>query len=127
MLKEPIRILFVCLQGKIRSRTAAELVNLEYPGYEGRYGGTDKNALNPVTVIDLYWADVVVVMKDDIRRALQKKFPSMRNNRKYKGPSVPLRTWDIWDVYNHNEGNLVNKLREYMNGLTVQSGIQNAR
>jgi len=118
MPKPRIRILFVCLRGKIRSRTAAELVNSEYPEYEARHGGTDKTALQPITTIDLYWADVVVVMKDDIKRALRKKFPSMRGK-----PMVPLRCWDIFDVYSYNQDTLVDNLRQYMNGLSVQKDI----
>jgi predicted protein tyrosine phosphatase len=116
-LHKPVRILFVCLQGKIRSRTAAEVVNLEYPGYEARYGGTDKDALNPVTFIDLYWADIVVCVKMDVQRALQKRFPSMRNNRKYKGPSIPIRRWDIFDIFEYNQDILVNLIRQWMNGF----------
>lgn len=56
-----MKILFVCSQGVIRSRTAEVLSLLG--GLDSRSCGTDPDAINPVSNSQLLWADQIVCME----------------------------------------------------------------
>jgi predicted protein tyrosine phosphatase len=104
------RILFICDQGRIRSRTAADVVNSEFPQFEARYAGTDKDAYTPVSAVSLYWADIIIVMKPRQKNRLAKQFPSFRR----ESPRVPIICWHINDLYEYGDERLKVLVREGM-------------
>lgn len=65
------KVLFVCLEARLRSRTAAD----HFAGkYDTRRAGIGCDALIAVTQELVDWADVIVCMKIKQRKKLQKKF-----------------------------------------------------
>ncbi|MDD9954491.1 MAG: phosphotyrosine protein phosphatase [Candidatus Woesearchaeota archaeon] len=90
-----MHILFVCNQGKHRSRTAAELFGGSYKGiYE-----------NLVTKEDMQRADLVVVMEEHQRKALAEMFPSLYLQKR-------IISFEIPDIYSYNQPVLVDLLKE---------------
>ncbi len=70
------RILFVCNQARIRSRTAAELY-AGNPDLETRYAGVDPMADRKLGREDLLWADRVFVFEKRQRNIIHKGFPDL--------------------------------------------------
>ena len=66
-----MKVLFICNQGRHRSRTAAELFAKEFAT---KYAGLFSEE-RPVTLELLDWADFIVVMEDEQRLELSKRFP----------------------------------------------------
>ena len=69
-----MNLLFVCSKNQWRSPTA-ERVFRGYPGVSTRSAGTASSARHQVTVADLQWADVVVVMEQKHLTRLRADFP----------------------------------------------------
>ena len=67
------RLLFVCSQNKLRSRTA-EAVYSGYPGIEVDSAGLNHDAVVPVSPEQIEWADLILVMEKSHRNRLSKKF-----------------------------------------------------
>ena len=88
--------LFVCNQGKYRSRTAVEL-------FRGKFAGlfSDENKLNKE---DLEWADIVYVFEERHRSEINKLFPKEYLKKK-------ILNLDIPDVYGFMDEELVGVLR----------------
>ena len=70
------RILFVCNQGRIRSRTAAELYAAN-PDLETRCAGVDPMADRKLSRDDLLWADRVFVFEKRQRNIIHKNYPDL--------------------------------------------------
>jgi predicted protein tyrosine phosphatase len=70
----PRRVLFVCEFNRRRSATA-ERVFAKRTDLEVRSAGTSADALARVNAHMLTWADVVFVMEDEQREALEQMFP----------------------------------------------------
>ena len=68
------RVLFVCHYNRRRSATA-ERVFAKRPDLEVRSAGTSDDALARVNRHMLTWADVIFVMDDAQRTALERMFP----------------------------------------------------
>ena len=85
--------LFVCNQGKYRSRTAATL-------FGGRFAGVFVNLKKE----DLDWADIVYVFEEDQRSEIASRFPREYLNKK-------ILNLEIEDVYGFMDEKLVKKLR----------------
>jgi len=93
-----MRILFLCNQGKHRSRTAAELFSKAFETqYAGLYG-------NEVTAQQLAWADLILVMEDHQRTELSKRFPKLYGQKR-------ILCLDIPDVYGYNQPELKDRLK----------------
>ena len=92
-----MKILFVCNAGVNRSRTAAELWKNTHPKDEVKYAGIiniDKPDL-------FFWADKIVCFEERIRkRILELVFD---DNKVY----LKLEVWNIPDVYNYMDKELV--------------------
>ena len=68
------RVLFICSRNRWRSPTA-ERIYRGKAGLEVRSAGTSRAAVHPVTVADVAWADVIVMMEDKHKRRLTADFP----------------------------------------------------
>ena len=101
---KPMRLLFICNQGRHRSRTAAELLREEH---ETRYRGVYDN---PLTEDDLVWADVVLVMETHQRTVIARQFPTQYLRSR-------ILVLDVPDVYSYGQPELVKMLQQRLNGL----------
>lgn len=93
-----LKILFVCTQGRHRSRTAAECVGTRLANVETRYAGVSADADVPITAEDVAWADVIVCMEQAHRSRLR---------RRWSGLSRKIQVWNIPDEYERGEPALV--------------------
>jgi predicted protein tyrosine phosphatase len=93
-----LKILFVCTQGRHRSRTAAEHIRACLPGVETRYAGVSADADVPVSVEDVTWADTIICMEQAHRSRLRQR---------WSGLSRKIRVWGIPDEYQRGEPALV--------------------
>ena len=92
--------LFVCNQGKYRSRTAASL-------FGGRFAGVFVNLKKE----DLAWADIVYVMEESQRSEIGKLFPQEYLKNRILNVEVP-------DIYGYMDEELVDVLRgKLKNGI----------
>ena len=71
--RDPLRVLFVCGQNRLRSPTA-EQVFAEWPNIEVSSAGLKHDADNPVTPELLAWAQLVFVMERAHRTKLSRHF-----------------------------------------------------
>jgi predicted protein tyrosine phosphatase len=69
------RVLFVCRLNQSRSATAERLF-CKLPDLDVRSAGTSGDAMVRVNRRMLEWADLVFIMDDHQRRALERMFPS---------------------------------------------------
>jgi predicted protein tyrosine phosphatase len=101
---DPIRTLFLCQYNQRRSATA-ERVFAKDPGLDVRSAGTSDEALVRVNQRMLEWADVVFVMEDRQRSALDRMFPGH--------PALErVVCLDIQDNYHFLDPELVTLLRD---------------
>jgi len=100
-----MNILFVCNQNQNRSKTAADIFKDQYKTKSaGLYNQ------RPVTQKQIEWADTVIVMEDEQRTELSKRFPKYYLQKR-------ILSLDIPDVYKYNQPELVNKLQSKLKGL----------
>ena len=85
--------LFVCNQGKYRSRTAASL-------FGGKYAGVFVNLKKE----DLEWADVVYVFEERQRSEIGRKFLTQYLKKRILNLEIP-------DIYGYMDRKLVDVLR----------------
>jgi len=107
--REPIRVLFVCSRNQWRSPTA-ERVWRRHPRVEARSAGTSPNARHPVSIEDVRWADVIVVMEEKHRARLLTEFRRPMDGK-------PVHVLDIPDDYRFMDPELVEELREVVAAL----------
>jgi predicted protein tyrosine phosphatase len=93
-----MRVLFVCNQGRHRSRTAAKL-------FADRFETRAAGVFSSLTVEDLSWAELVVVMEDAQRSEIAKNFP-----REYLRKRIV--SLDVPDIYSFDQPELCAVLRE---------------
>ena len=97
--------LFICNQGKNRSRTAAEV-------FSGRFT-TDSAGLysdTPVTETQLDQADLIIVMEERHRTEIAERFPTLYLQKRILVLGIP-------DVYCYGQPGLVQLLKVRMSGL----------
>ena len=92
-----MKILFVCNQGKHRSRTSAELWKQKHPNDEVKHIGIFIEA-NPKNWFD--WADKIYVMEDYQYNKLLEIDDSMRTFGK-------ITILDVEDIYNYYDSKLI--------------------
>ncbi len=97
---EGMNVLFVCNQGRHRSKTAEEIFK---DRFQTRSAGLYNEA--PVTEADLAWADVVCVMEGFQRAELAKRFPRLYLQKR-------ILCLDIPDVYLRGDPELVSLLKK---------------
>lgn len=100
-----MKILFICNQGRNRSRTAAELFASDFKAQSaGLYNDS------PVTGQQLVWADLIIVMEDTQRIEIAKSFPAIYLQKR-------ILTLGIPDIYSYRQPELVQLLRAKMSEL----------
>lgn len=101
---EPIHVLFVCSRNQWRSPTA-EAVFRKLDGVSARSAGTSRNARKTISVADIRWADLILVMEDKHRARLRAQF---RDEVRYK----TVHSLDIPDLYRFMDPELIEILEE---------------
>jgi predicted protein tyrosine phosphatase len=100
-----MNVLFICNQNQNRSRTAEELFKDKFPTKSaGLYNE------KPVTEDQLFWADLVVVMEDEQRTELSRRFPQQYLQKR-------ILSLDIPDIYGYNQPELISALKSKVEGL----------
>jgi predicted protein tyrosine phosphatase len=110
---EPLRVLFVCSRNQWRSPTA-EQVWKKHPGLSVRSAGVSKSARRRLTVADLRWADLILVMEDKHKSRIKAEH---RDEVRYKA----LHVLDIPDDYTFMDPDLIEVLK-----VKVEPLIRNA-
>lgn len=100
-----MRLLFICNQNENRSKTAEELFSSQF---ETNSAGLYNE--KPVNEQQLSWADVIVVMEEEQRKELAKRFPKQYLKKQ-------ILSLDIPDVYFYNQPELIEVLKEKMSKL----------
>jgi len=94
-----MRVLFICNQNIHRSRTAEEL-------FKNRFETLSAGLYNehPVTEKQISWADTIVVMEEEQRMELVKRFPNLMMSKR-------LICFDVPDAYSYQQPELVELLK----------------
>jgi len=100
---EPVKVLFVCSKNQWRSPTG-ETVFARLDGVAARSAGTASNARRKISVADIRWADLILVMEDKHKSRIRADF---RQEVAYK----PVHVLDIPDDYKYMDEELVELLR----------------
>ena len=100
---EPIKVLFVCSKNQWRSPTG-EAVFRKDAGLAVRSAGTARSAKRKLSVADIRWADVILVMEDKHKSRIRAEF---RDEVRYK----TLHVLDIPDEYRFMDDDLVELIR----------------
>ena len=100
-----MKVLFICNQNENRSKTAEEL-------FKGRFETKSAGLYNerPVSEKQLSWADIVVVMEDEQRTEISKRFPKLYMQKK-------ILSLDIPDSYYRNQPELIKTLKSKIGEL----------
>ena len=98
-----MKILFICNQNLNRSKTAENI-------FKGKFKTKSAGLYNekPVTAKQLSWADTVIVMDEEQRREVAKRFPKQYMQKR-------ILSLDIPDVFHYNQPELVNILKSKVN------------
>lgn len=99
----PLHVLFICSRNQWRSPTA-ERVWKSHAGLEVRSAGLSKAARRRVTLADVRWADIILVMEEKHRSRLKATF---RDEVRYKA----LHVLDVPDDYQFMDPELVALLK----------------
>ena len=97
-------VLFICSRNQWRSPTA-ESIWRKHPEINVRSAGTSRQARRTVTLTDIRWADIILVMEEKHFAQLQVKFTRAIE---YKAIVV----LDIPDEYRYMEPELIDELTE---------------
>ena len=97
------RLLFLCSQNKLRSPTA-EAIFSDTAGVEVDSAGLNNDAIIPLSVEQLDWADVVIVMEKAHRNRLNRKFKDHLKGKRIAVLSIP-------DDYDYIDEDLIRLLR----------------
>ncbi len=100
---EPRRVLFVCSRNQWRSPTG-EAVFRKDDGIEVRSAGTSRNARRKISIADIRWADVILVMEEKHASRIKAEY---RDEVRYKA----LHVLDIPDDYQFMDAELVEIIR----------------
>jgi predicted protein tyrosine phosphatase len=82
------KILFVCSQNKLRSPTAEQVFST-WPNIDVLSAGTNHDAEEPISVELVEWADVIVVMEQQHRNKVNKKFRKNLNGKRVLVLNIP--------------------------------------
>jgi predicted protein tyrosine phosphatase len=97
------KILFLCSQNKLRSPTA-EAIFANQAGIEVDSAGLNNDAVTPLTVAQLEWADLILVMEKSHLNRLNRKYrPHLKGKRAF--------VLNIPDEYDYMDEALVDLLK----------------
>jgi len=94
-----MNILFICNQNKHRSKTAEELFKDKF---NTKSAGLYNN--KPVTQEQLSWADKIIVMEEEQRTVIGKRFPKQYLQKQ-------ILCLDIQDIYRYQQPELIDLLK----------------
>lgn len=94
-----MKLLFICNQNKNRSKTAEHLFSTKF---DTKSAGLYNQ--KPVTAKEVSWADTIIVMEEQQRSELAKRFPTQYAQKR-------ILSFDIPDVYDYNNPKLVSALK----------------
>jgi predicted protein tyrosine phosphatase len=97
-----MNVLFICNQNKHRSKTAEELFKDKF---ETKSAGLYSQ--KPVTTKQMAWADVIMVMEEEQRHELAKRFPKVYLQKRILNLNVP-------DTYGYKDPRLIESLKSKM-------------
>lgn len=102
-----MKVLFICNQNQNRSKTAEEI-------FKGRFKTKSAGLYNekPVNEKNISWADLVVVMEENQRTEIAKRFLKLYMQKKILSLNIP-------DNYYYNQPELIELLNYKMSELTV--------
>jgi len=92
-------VLFVCNQNQNRSKTA-EMI------FKDKFNTKSAGLYNtkPVTSKQISWSDIIIVMEDEQRSELAKRFPKLYLQKRILSLEVP-------DIYKFNDQKLIKSLQ----------------
>jgi len=100
-----MKVLFICNQNKNRSKTAERIFNNRFQTKSaGLYNS------KPVTKKQLSWADTIVVMEDEQRTEISRRFPDIYIKKR-------ILSLGIADTYSYNQPELINDLKSKLKKL----------
>lgn len=94
-----MKVLFICNQNQHRSKTAEKL-------FKNKFVTKSAGLYNekPVTEKQLSWADKIIVMEDQQRTEISKRFPKLYMQKQILSLNIP-------DIYSYNQPELIQKLK----------------
>jgi len=100
-----MKVLFICNQNQNRSKTAEEL-------FKDRFETKSAGLYNPkpVTKNELLWAETLVVMENEQRSEIAKRFPDIYMQKRIISLNIP-------DIYHYNQPELIKILKYRVNKL----------
>lgn len=108
-VNERLNVLFVCSRNQWRSPTA-EQVWRKHPQIAARSAGTSPNARHKVSVEDIRWASVILVMEEKHKSRLTAEFTRLLENK-------PIHVLDIPDDYKYMDPELIDILEQSVPSL----------
>jgi predicted protein tyrosine phosphatase len=108
-LNEKLNVLFICSRNQWRSPTAEQLWR-RHPKVSARSAGTSPNARHKVSIDDIAWADVILVMEEKHKSRLKAEFTRLLNHKQ-------VHVLDIPDDYRFMDPELVEMLEQSVNNL----------
>ena len=106
---EKLNLLFICSRNQWRSPTAEQLWR-KHPKVSARSAGTSPNARHTVSVDDIQWANVILVMEEKHKSRLKAEFSRMLDNK-------PIHVLDIPDEYKYMDPELIEMLEQSVNSI----------
>ena len=100
-----MKVLFICNQNENRSKTAEEIFRDKFETKSAGLYTLDVKQL--LTEKMLGWADLVVVMEDEQRSEIAKRFPKLYMQKR-------ILSLDIPDIYQYNQPELIEILNSKM-------------
>ncbi|MCK5283243.1 MAG: phosphotyrosine protein phosphatase [Nanoarchaeota archaeon] len=100
-----MKVLFICNQNQNRSKTAEKMFS---NSFQTKSAGLYNS--RPVTKKQISWADTIVVMDDEQRKEVAKRFPSIYLQKRILSLGIP-------DIYHYNQPELINLFRLKMKEL----------
>ena len=106
---EKINALFICSRNQWRSPTAEQMWR-KHPMVSARSAGTSPNARHKVSIDDIRWAHVILVMEEKHKSRLTAEFTRLLDNK-------PIHVLDIPDDYRYMDQELVEMLDQSVNSI----------
>lgn len=95
-------VLFICSQNKLRSPTAETFFS-DHPAIEVDSAGLNNDAIVPLSIEQIEWADLILVMEKAHRNRLNRKFGSALGKKR-------IVVLDIPDEYDYMDPELIRLL-----------------
>lgn len=102
-------VLFICSRNQWRSPTA-ENIWRRHPLISARSAGTSPNARHKVSIDDIEWADVILVMEEKHKSRLAAEFARMLEGK-------PIHVLDIPDEYKYMDPELIEELERSVGSI----------